>query len=203
MILTDKDIKELCINKNTPLIEYFSDESLQSESYDFSIGTRIAIVSSNIVDVDLKKNTSYDTMHEIKELPDDGFNLSPLEFILVSTKERLHMPDNITAHVEPRTRYTRIGLLVCPQHINSSFIGNVWIGVFNASNRPIRIYKDTKIAQFVFEELNSTPSESKLYRYINGTFQNEQEKVLQGSVNKAGQLKQITENVKRILKRER
>lgn len=200
MILTDKQIRKLCQNE-TPLIENYSEESIQSESYDLSIGLKIALVGSKMLEVDIKDNLSYTKMHNVMKLDDIGYVLKPYEYILVSTKEKLNMPDTITAHIEPRTRYTRIGLLVCPQHINSSFSGNVWIGLFNASSYPITIYQDTKIAQFVFEQLVDTPSPDKLYKKKKGVFQNEDENYLQGSVNSVKGNAQIMKVINRVFKR--
>ena len=199
MVLTDKQISELCKNK-PPLIENFSEESIQSESYDFSIGSKIALVGSKMLEVDIRDNISYSKMHNVLKLSEIGYVLKPYEYILVSTKEKLNMPDTITAHVEPRTRFTRIGLLVSPQHINSSFSGNVWIGLFNASSYPITIYQDTKIAQFVFEQLSDTPTPDKLYKNKEGVFQNEHENCLQGSVTSVKGNALITKVINRILK---
>ena len=200
MILTDKQIRKLCQNE-TPLIENYSEESIQSESYDLSIGSKIALVGSKMLEVDIKDNISYRKMHNVLKIAETGYVLKPYEYILVSTKEKLNMPDIITAHVEPRTRYTRIGLLVSPQHINSSFSGNVWIGLFNASSYPITIYQDTKIAQFVFEQLLGTPTPEKLYKNKKGVFQNEHGNCLQGSVTSVKGNALITEAINRVLKR--
>lgn len=53
MILTDKNIRSLCIDENNDcipgaLISPFSEESLQSESYDLAIGDRIAILNKEV-----------------------------------------------------------------------------------------------------------------------------------------------------------
>ena len=78
--------------------------------------------------------------------------------------EKINLPDDISAHIRPKTRYTRLGLVVSAQHCNSSYAGTLRIGLFNATGYPIRIRKGYSIAQLVFEELNEVASDEKLYR---------------------------------------
>ena len=52
------------------------------------------------------------------------------------------MPDDITVHLRPKTRYTRLGLLVTDQHCNSTYSGHLRIGLFNATEYPIHIYPE-------------------------------------------------------------
>ena len=48
------------------------------------------------------------------------------------------------------------------------------IGIFNATDYPIRIYSGVTIAQLVFEELDGIPSSEKLYKNKqNAHYQNE------------------------------
>ena len=201
MILSDKKIRTLCEKTETPLIENFSEESLQSESYDISIGKTIAIIGSNTHGLDLKVAKDFERIYQKIELTSSGYQIQPQEFILVSVQEKLNMPDNLTAHIRPRTRFTRAGLLVCAQHINSTYSGNLWIGLYNATNYPITIYIGIAIAQFVFEELEEIPSPAKQYKNKMGTFQKEKEGDLQGSVITEKENQEIENYVNRILMR--
>ena len=108
------------------------------------------------------------------DFPSDGYVLSPKEYILVAINETVSLPDNITAHIRPKTSYTRLGVMISAQHCNSSYSGQLRLGVFNATEYPIRIRKGYPIAQIVFEELDQIPSENKLYRNKpNAHYQNE------------------------------
>ena len=53
------------------------------------------------------------------------------------------------------------------QHCNSTYSGHLRIGLFNATNYPIRIHSGYTIAQLVFEELDGTPSFEKQYKNKN------------------------------------
>lgn len=179
MILTDKDIRRLSIGdkkKNIPggMIFPFDEEALQSESYDLAIGGIIATLKKEVRCIDVTVQNDLDSMYEERELPITGYVMSPKEYVIVSIKENVKIPENITAHIRPRTRFTRMGLLVSDQHCNSTYEGNLKLGLFNTTDFAIRIFPGVKIAQVVFEELKDKPSAEKLYRNKkNAAYQNE------------------------------
>lgn len=179
MILTDKQIRQLSLpnnQENTQLIYPFLEESLQSESYDLSIDTKIAILKKEIRCIELDNQQMIDDMYEEQPLSPNGYILSPKEYILVYLKEKITLPDTLTAHIRPRTKFTRIGLLISDQHCNSTYSGYLKIGLFNATGYAIRIIPNLKIAQIVFEELKSQPSDNKLYKNKkDASYQNETE----------------------------
>lgn len=164
MILTDKEIRNLCESRESALIDPFSETALQSESYDLSIGTHIAILKKEVRCLNLYDQEEVDRIYEELELQVSGYTLSPKEYVLVSLKEKVCIPENITAHIRPRTRFTRLGLLVSDQHCNSTYTGKLQLGLFNATDYAVKIYPGIKIAQIVFEELRSVPSEQKMYK---------------------------------------
>lgn len=93
MILTDKEIRKLCVDikgrkDKQALIEPFSEQALQSESYDLAIGKDIAVLKKNIKCVDLNDQDSIDDMYKKINLLDSGYIISPKEYILVSLKEK-------------------------------------------------------------------------------------------------------------------
>ncbi len=173
MILTDKQIRKLVDEKK--LIEPFDEKALQSESYDVSIGDSITIFKKEIRCIDIAEQSTIDSVYDIIDISDDGYVISPKEYILISLGEKIKLPDNISAHIRPKTRYTRLGLIVSDQHCNSSYCGRLSIGLFNATDYPIKIRKGYSIAQLIFEQLVSEPSEEKLYRNKNNShYQNEE-----------------------------
>ena len=169
MILTDKEIRKLCIDtkfqrNSESLISPFSETALQSESYDLAIGNMVAVLKKEVKCISLYDQNDIDSMYEERELPISGNTITPKEYLLVSLSEKINLPDNITAHIRPRTKFTRLGLLVSDQHCNSTYTGNLKIGLFNATDYAIKIYPGIRIAQMVFEELKSRPSEMKQYK---------------------------------------
>jgi len=177
MILTDKEIRSLCsANMKKPLISPFSEEALSSESYDISIGDEITVFSKNIRCIDIRNSDNVDGLYITKKLTEKGYMIYPKEYVLVSLKETISLNDKITAHIRPRTRFTRLGLIVSDQHCNSTYSGVLTVGIFNASDSAIKIYPDVRIAQIVFEELKSVPSDDKQYKNKpTAEYQNEKE----------------------------
>lgn len=172
MVLTDKEIRALCGSEN--LISPFSEDALQSESYDLSVGATISVLKKEVKCLDLTKQEEIDGIYQEIVLPSEGYTLSPKEYILVSLKENINLKENITAHIRPRTRFTRLGLIVSDQHCNSTYCGNLKLGLFNATDYAIKIIPGLRLAQIVFEELKSTPSDDKLYKNkLNAAYQNE------------------------------
>lgn len=177
MILTDNQIRQLSSpneQKTAQLIYPFLEDSLQSESYDLSIDNKIAILKKEIGCIELDDQKMIDNMYEERTLLPSGYIISPKEYILVYLKEKITLPNNLTAHIRPRTKFTRMGLLISDQHCNSTYSGYLKIGLFNATDYAIRIVPNLKIAQIVFEELKSQPSSDKLYKNKkNASYQNE------------------------------
>lgn len=162
MVLTDKKIRELV--KKEELIVPFNESNLQSESYDVTIGTEITELSKEIHCIDISKQETVDNIYINIDISENGYIISPKQYLLVSLRETLKVPDDITVHLRPKTRYTRLGLLVTDQHCNATYSGHLRIGLFNATEYPIHIYPDYTIAQLVFEELEEVPSSEKLYK---------------------------------------
>lgn len=174
MILTDLEIREKVKEMN--LIENFEEDNLQSESYDLRLGDEISILDRTPRIISVKNDKDLETLYETKKLDESGYSLIPGEYVLVKIKEKINLPDNLNAHIRPRTRFTRLGLIVSDQHCNSTYCGNLQVGIFNATNSTIQIFPDINICQIVFEELKSIPTPNKQYKNKkNAAYQNEEE----------------------------
>ena len=138
MVLTDKQIRVLCEEKN--MIFPFEENNLQSESYDLSIGNFVYVSNNNLRELDLKSENTIERLFREIEILDSGFLL----------------------------------------------------------NIPIRIYRDLKICQIVFDELKEVPTIKKQYRNKeNATYQNEKD-FISSKLDPELQ-KKVKEALKRIL----
>lgn len=162
VVLTDKRIRELA--ENEQLIAPFNEKNLQSESYDVTIGNKITVMSKEIHCIDIAKQKTIDGIYKDIDISEKGYIISPGEYIMITLKETIKLPNDLTAHLRPKTRYTRLGLIVSDQHCNSTYSGYLQVGLFNATNYPIMIHSGYTIAQLVFEELEDIPSAKKLYK---------------------------------------
>lgn len=177
MILCDNSIRKLV--KEQSIIEPFNEENLQSESYDVTIGEKITVMKKEIHCIDLLNQSSIDTIYDEINLDKSGYVISPKEYLLISLKEKITVPEGITAHIRNKTRFVRLGLLIADQHCNSTYSGHLRLGVFNATDYPIKIYPGLSIAQIVFETLDGKPTEEKLYsNKTNASYQNENGKFI-------------------------
>lgn len=162
MVLSDKEILE-AQSGPAPLVTPFDVNRLRAASYDVMLDDEITVLreQSNVIDLSSQAaiNSVYGEHHKL-----EGFILKPGQYCLAALSERVTLPDDVIARVMPRTRFTRIGLLVAPQFCNPSYSGRLRIGILNASGNNIKFTEKMSIAQIIFERLQSTPTEERLYR---------------------------------------
>lgn len=183
MILSDKEIRKLSTEMTPPLIQPFSEENLQGASYDVSMSGDIVRFKGLGRAVDPQKDTNLSDMYEYRDAGERGYLLSPGEYVLVKLQEAIELPNQLVAHFRPRTRFTRCGVVIADQHCNPTYNGVLSIGLFNAGVNPFILRPGLKIAQIVFEELMSTPTEDKLYKNkSNAAYSEENDGVFRGSV---------------------
>lgn len=173
MVLSDKMIRDLAINQN--MLEPFDEQKLQAVSYDISSGNVAVVYKTIDRSIDLRNKGLVELVTRNVDIT-AGYHIKPNEYILVKTKERFSMPANLTAHIRPRTTFTKLGLTVSAQHMNPEFQGYLYLGLYNATPNIIDIYPDLKIAQMVFEEIAGEITEEKLYNHKkDAKYQNEDE----------------------------
>lgn len=174
MILSDKEIRAYIQNTTAPMIEPFVEDHLQAASYDVSMSGNISVLKRIGRVIDPSDKSALDDMYEQIKIDGGGYLLSPGEYLLVELAEKINVPKNLVAHIRPRTRFTRAGILIADQHCNPTYEGRLYIGLRNAGPNMVLLKPGLKIAQFVFEELSSVPSEELWYENKeNAAFQHE------------------------------
>lgn len=163
MVLNDRDILQLKASDDD-FISPFSDANLQAASYDVSLSNYVQELSPVSGEVISPADQSLiDAIYKKVDIS-GGYLLKPGQYILCPIVEFISLPDDIIAHIRPRTRLTRFGLLVAPQHCNPGYKGRLSLGMQNASPNNIALVPNIKIAQLVFEHLDSIPSRERLYQ---------------------------------------
>lgn len=201
MVLTDKEIRDCAQREEEPLITPFHEEQLQAASYDVKLSGRFAAFKKGVRTIDLSQQDPKDPLelYETDIMGEDGYILQPNEYILVELQEKLTIPVDCVAHIRPRTRFTRIGLLIADQHCNPTYSGTLYIGILNVSPNALKISKGIRIAQLVFERLSDTPNSDKLYKNKpNAAYMNESE-FRGGVLNEQGWTKELEETYKDLL----
>lgn len=164
MILSDKDILALCTQPEHSLISPFNETCLQGASYDVSMSDVIHVFKDDVRTISLTDQNAIDSLYKEVIITDSTpFILKPMEYILVTLKEAICIPSNMIAHIRPRTKFTRLGIIVSDQHCNPGYQGTLQIGLRNVSPNSIALTADMRIAQIVFEELKSEPSPKRVY----------------------------------------
>ena len=184
MIIVDKEIEDRVVNyqkysksyepeQAVRLIESFIKDNLQSASYDLTISNKINIFKNQSITLDLTDKMLIESLNEEVDIT-YGYNLSPQEYIISTLNEKINMPKDLSAHIRPRTTFTRLGLILVAQHINPTYSGVLSLGLYNASPYVIKLIPNIVIGQIVFEQLSGEPIEEKLYRYnTNSKYHNE------------------------------
>jgi dCTP deaminase len=98
-------------------------------------------------------NLSNDYFVEYKDV--DYIDIPPGGYLLGHTKETFDMPDDVLAVCFGKSTYARIGAVVNVTPIEPGFKGQVVIEITNGTERPIRIYSDEGVSQFIFLRANS------------------------------------------------
>lgn len=160
--LCDKELLRLMEDDST-FIQPFSRKRLQSASYDVSLSNEVFILKPSAVAIDISAQDVIDNIYEAKDIS-AGYVIKPGEFILCTIQESVALPDDIVAFVEPRTRLTRLGLLLSRQFCNPSYKGTLRLGLKNMSGSNISLVPGLAIGQLVFSRLKERPLEENLYR---------------------------------------
>ncbi len=154
-ILSSKEILKLVENGSLK-IEPFSKSQVGPGSVDLRLGNEFRVFKKDKGvfhvndDVDHRKIT--------KSLKVENGNyvlINPGELIHGITKETVTLPDNLSARIEGRSRFARIGLLT---HVSSGFIqpgssAKIVLEIVNLSPMPLALYPGTKICQIILEEV--------------------------------------------------
>jgi dCTP deaminase len=154
MVLSDKTIKER-IKTGEICIEPFSEEFLQSASYDLHLGDKVLIFDKEKYGlIDVKKKS--DALMKKIEIEDEGYLIHPGDFVLANIEEITGVDARHVGRLEGKSSLGRLGLVI---HVTAGFLdpGNklrMTLEMVNLSGLPIRIYKGMKIAQMAFEELD-------------------------------------------------
>jgi len=120
------------------LIENHAEECIQPASYDLRVGSRKAVA------------------------------ILPHEHVLVSTIERVTLPDDVAGMVWLRSTLARRGVLFGGGWVDPGFRGNLTISLYNAGRDPIELEPGQRIAQLIFLRLPPTSGYAGRYQDSEG-----------------------------------
>lgn len=150
MILSDKTLYEMLEN-DTLQVSPLEKHQIQPASVDIRLGNTFSIVEdlpSGIIN--LEDEIPY------KTIVTDTYILLPNQFVLATTMEYFHLPDDLTAFVEGRSSLGRMGLFIQNAGwVDPGFHGEITLELYNANRCAIELKAGRRIGQLVFAKMDS------------------------------------------------
>jgi dCTP deaminase len=160
VVLSDRTIRRLLAEGRIE-IDPLDEGLIQPSSVDVRVDRYFRVFhNARYPFIDVKE--PQDDLTELVEVEEGTpFILHPGEFVLGSTLERIHLPDDLVARLEGKSSLGRLGLLI---HSTAGFIdpgwdGHVTLELSNVANLPITIYHGMKIGQLSFVQMTE-PAET-------------------------------------------
>lgn len=142
-------------------------ETMGTVTIDFSLGSEIQVLRANRV-------THFDVRQGIKEgdfepiYVEDGesYILSPGDFVIAKTKQRLTLPDDVIGYMEGRSSLARLGVGV---FVNAARFDPGWdnypvLEMKGAAPVPVKLYVGDAICAFSFERIMERADRSYVTR---------------------------------------
>lgn len=166
-LLTDRQIKELCINVENPMLDPFipiqagkPSYGLGSCGYDLRLGENFLTLPHNsrkhVNRIPNGQATTFlDPLKDgsdlwVQEHHLETIVLQPHEVVLAESVEWFNMPEDVSALVFGKSTYARTGLLVNAVPIEVSWRGRLTLELCNLAPLPLVLHIGQGIAQVVF-----------------------------------------------------
>jgi len=153
MVLSDKDIVEF-LERGALSIDPLDRENIEPASVDLHLGEEFKVTHRVKSDEIVLSNGagSIDWLEQsgsVKVVRDS--------FVLATTKETVHLPDDIVGRVTGRSSLGRLGLSVhqTAGYIDPGFNGQITLEISNHGPNPVVIQEGDRICQISFSKLSS------------------------------------------------
>jgi len=155
-MLSGEEIRKL-IKSGRLEITPLDDEIIRENGVDLRIGDEVAVLLNNPHPLNPERLDEINLSEYYKILKiNEGFVIQPYMKILVSTLERVKMPEDIAALVELRSTFARLGLSIPPTIIDAAFEGQITLEVHGGAF-PVLLKKGIRFAHVVFMRVEGKP----------------------------------------------
>jgi dCTP deaminase len=152
-LLTDDELKEALTTEGLE-IEPFDEDSMQAASYDMRLGKK-AIITKTVSIEELKGKIQKEDVKDINVEKEESITIPGGGFALVTTLERIKLPNNYAGHIGMRTYYTRKGLsILSGLQIDPGWDGVLVLGLANLSPRSIILDYQDHLCTIEIHKLN-------------------------------------------------
>lgn len=149
MILSDGTLRQLLASGDL-VVDPVDADQIQPASIDLRLSDHFLKVDENRIDA-----IRLDAEIPYEDLTQSQIVIPPHSFLLATTRERIRLPDDVTAFVEGRSSIGRIGLFIQNAGwVDPGFEGTLTLELFNANRLPIRLQEGRRICQLVFARMD-------------------------------------------------
>lgn len=158
MVLSDKEILNYILKDELIISPISNVKQIGSSSVDIRLGTKfrnLKIIKQthfDITNIERLAEEINEYSEEIKLGSSEPFILHPKEFVLGSTLEYLQLPNNLTARLEGRSTWGRVGLQIHSTAglVDPGFRGCLTFELHNLGKLPLPLFPGVRIGQLVF-----------------------------------------------------
>src|SRR6056297_3203258 len=160
MILSDTDLLERLAEGDLvvdPIDDI--DTQVQPASIDMRLGSEfLEFQRTNIPCIHPNRAEEVDEyVRETYVEEGDEFILHPGDFVLGTTKERVEIPPDLLAHVEGRSSFGRLAVVIHATAgiVDPGYEGQITLELSNLGTAPVALKPDMRISQLTFTKLSS------------------------------------------------
>jgi dCTP deaminase len=147
LILSDFDLMNY-IRSGRLVIDPFSETIVRENGVDLRLGGEVARLTPSETPLDTNASEA-DISTYFRVERGDSFIIRPYEKVLLTTLERVRLPNDVMAFVELRSSFAALGLTIPPTIVDAGFEGNITLEV-EGSAFPIKLYRGQRFAHVIF-----------------------------------------------------
>lgn len=155
MILGPKALLELVAKQK--LVENLSERELtnpEGAGFDLRLGEVYKISGDAFLGETERKTADIELVQEYKEGEKRTIEIKPDEFFLIKTIETVNCPDNLTAHIYPRSTTFRSGLFVRTTQVAPGYSGGLTFAIKNEGPITVTIEMGARVVHIQFTEVS-------------------------------------------------
>ena len=161
MILSDRDILSAMERGEIKIIP-FDTSMLGPCSVDLTLSSKFRLFKPGTI-VDPRSLESVDKSAELIDTKGEPFLISPGQFVLGCTREKIAISKNLAAVLEGRSSIARLGVIVHAAGLVNPGSGlkepvPMILEIFCENTSPVKLYPGMKIVQILFHRLTSPAS---------------------------------------------
>lgn len=154
MILGPKELLKLV--KKQKLVENLSERELtnpEGAGFDLRLGEVYKITGDAFLGEVERKTPDIKLVKAYKEGKNQSITIKPGDFYLMKTIESVNVPENLTAHIYPRSTTFRSGIFIRTTQVAPGYSGGLIFALKNEGPVPVKIEMGARVVHIQFTEV--------------------------------------------------